>query len=257
MDVDRGFYPLPDIAERARIRQSLNMRDNQKFWRCKGKSRVRVEAFEKAGDMSHSAQGHVCEECRCRKVAGMHTDHYGIGYCWWHDNAKGMTDRRIQEMKDCTMTAIRQGYPDRVYKYESNNAFLERVRQASEEAGGMTDLREELITLRGMVQELIGNFEKNRRELIEGYDAEGMSKPMTDATYFKLVTGGLESIARISEKNLKITEQDYVHVDQVTTWFASILRLLQRYVQPESEETYNKVVEEIKLLPSVKRGRIK
>jgi len=47
----------------------------------------KVKAFERQGDMTHSAKNHVCDLCRCDKVAGENSgsaDEYGIGVSCGH-----------------------------------------------------------------------------------------------------------------------------------------------------------------------------
>ena len=73
--------PPPDGTQKGSIRQILNMRKEAKFNRCRFRSKARMKLFERSGDYSHSAPGHVCEQCRCKSSAGMGTrgDFYGLG----------------------------------------------------------------------------------------------------------------------------------------------------------------------------------
>jgi len=80
-------------ADESKIKTFLNLSPQQDFPRCRGKDRTKVKQFEKAGDKSHSARDHVCDECRCEKPAGSGTSgtdcynlginvgHWGTGYC--------------------------------------------------------------------------------------------------------------------------------------------------------------------------------
>jgi len=68
--------------QRGLIKRALNMRKNQAFNRCRGKSGKRLKALAQQGDESHFPSEHkVCQECRCENFAGFGTkgDFYGIG----------------------------------------------------------------------------------------------------------------------------------------------------------------------------------
>lgn len=60
--------------------------------RCPAKDMDFVRECEKKGDYSHSARRHICEKCRCKRIAGWgtvgdfyglgpHTGHLGCGWC--------------------------------------------------------------------------------------------------------------------------------------------------------------------------------
>lgn len=248
---------IPDVAEQLRIRASLNMKKADLFPRCRGKANYRVKKFVKAGDESHSEKNHICEECRCRYVAGSHTDHYGVGYCYNHESTTGMTKTNMQAMVACQKTAIQQGYPDAVYKYKTNDVWIDEIRAKAEESGGATDLREELALLRSKSQELITKFEDGKEKLTEGHDKDGCVRTMTDATYYKLMATLMTSVGKLTQANLAVTEQDYIHVDQVNIWFAQVIRLIQQEVEAEHPEVFDKLIDGIKLIPTMTKGRIK
>ena len=247
--------PVPDWAEMNKIKRSLNMKQHDRFARCRGKSVLRVRKYEEAGDDSHSAKDHICEECRCRYVAGNGTDHYGVGYCYSHEGTTGMSKRVMESMVACQKEAIRQGYPDRVYKYKSNQVWMDEVRQAADEAGGTTDLREEIVILRTMSQELIAKFQ-GKDHMTEGHDKEGNAKSMTDATYYKLMASLMTSVGKLTTANLAVTEHDYVHTDQVNIWFAQVIQLLRQHVESAHPDIYEQMITGIKLIPTMKKGRI-
>ena len=251
----KDIVPRPDDNEQTKIKRSLNMKQSDRFARCRGKSRVRVKRFEAMGDDTHSAKDHICEECRCRYVAGNGTDHYGVGYCYRHEGVTGMTKKASETMVAVQKEAIMQGYPDRVYKYKTNQAWIDDVRRSAEEAGGTTDLREEVNVLRTMAQELMSKFQ-DRDRMTEGYDKEGIAREMTDATYYKLLSTLMTSVGKLTISNLTVTEHDYVHVDQVNIWFAQVIQLLRQHVESAHPDIYEDMVTGIKLIPTMKKGRI-
>jgi hypothetical protein len=252
----RPKMPIPDEAEKKKIKHSMGMNPHEKFFRCRGKSDKKVKEFEAQGDMSHSGKDHVCPDCRCSKVAGAHTEHYGLGKCFDHENCLGASRRNNQLTLEAQKEAITQGYPDKVYRYESGNTFIERVRQRAEESGGMQDLGEELNVLRGHMQKLMSDFE-GRDRLTEGYDKHGCPLDMTDATYMKLINQTATVVAKLSATNLNITEADYVHVHQVNIWFANVIRILQRALEGEYPDVYKEIIEQIKNVPQLVKGRMK
>lgn len=239
------------------VKASLGMNPHESLWRCRGKAKNKVKKFEEEGDFSHSDNSHLCPECRCHHTAGRGTDHFGLGKCFHHENCVGASRRNNTLVVESQKEAVKQGYPDHVYKYESDNIYLERVREAAEKSGGMSDLREELHVLRGHMQDLMKVFESDKTKLTEGYDKEGCVRMMTDKTYVQLVVQLSTAVAKLSSTNLSITEADYVHVDQVNIWFAAVIRLLQRSLEAEHKLKYDEIIAEIKEIPQMTMGRIK
>lgn len=248
---------IPEEDEQKRIRHSLGMNPHERFNRCRGKSRTAVRAFEAKGDTSHSERGHLCDLCRCKRIAGAHTEHYGIGYCFDHENVTGSSRRNSKLMMEAQLAAIRMGYPDKVYKYETTNQYVDRIREQAEQSGGMTDLREELNVLRGHMQELMSAFSAGKDGLTEGHDKDGVPLRMTDKTYIQLVAKLAMTVGTMSKTNLVITENDYVHVDQVNIWFAQVVRILQRTLEAEHPIEYEEIIKQVKEIPQMTKGRIK
>lgn len=70
--------------QRFAIRQRLNMRQGQRFNRCRGRNKAFIARAEARGDFSHSGKKppcNFCDECRCKRTAGEGTkgDFYGLG----------------------------------------------------------------------------------------------------------------------------------------------------------------------------------
>lgn len=251
----RDKQKIPSKVEQQAIRRSLGMRHDELFARCRGKNRKFLRAREREGDTSHSAKAHICDECRCKRVAGTYTGHYGVGYCYDHEGVTGMTKHKADLMVQTQKTAMRMGLPDNFYKYKTNQAFIKEIREAAEAAGGTTDLREEVNVLRTLSQDLLDKFQGNTG-LTEGYDKEGNPKDMTDATYYKLMSQLMTSVGKLTKDNLTVTEHDYIHVDQMNIWFAQVIQLLRQHVEPAYPDVYTDLIEGIKLIPTMKKGRI-
>lgn len=248
----------PDLDEKKRIKASMGKKHNESFHKCRHRSNSKLEKLEAAGDYSHSGDKHICDECRCGRTAGQGTEHYGIGFCFEHENCCGASRRNNTLVAENQKEAILQGYPDKVYKYQSNDKYMDKIREVAEESGGMTDLREEMILLRSKLQELVNEFEgTNKGNLTEGYDKDGRVRAMTDATYYKLLGDLTVKLARLTSVNLTVTESDYVHVDQVNIWFAQVIRIIQQSLEAENKEEYDSIIEQIKVVPQMTKGRIK
>jgi hypothetical protein len=84
---------LPTKSEKDMIRRVLNLPVNHPFPLCPGKDKAKVKSFEASGNYEHSSPSHVCDQCRCHRVAGSGTygeyllpgrpelGSYGCGFC--------------------------------------------------------------------------------------------------------------------------------------------------------------------------------
>lgn len=89
---------LSDDDKRA-IKKILSIPAWHRFPRCAARSRSFIKSCEATGDYSHSDKNHICETCRCQRVAGSgtsgnfyglgeHTGHYGCGWCSVHERGR-------------------------------------------------------------------------------------------------------------------------------------------------------------------------
>jgi len=215
--------PVPDRAERTKIRNSLGMEYNEPFLRCRGKVAKKLRAFEKRGDFSHSKRGHLCEECRCGRVAGWGTRHYGLGNCYYHDIDGA------RKMAKSQMVAIRQGYPLDPIKYKSDSEYIEDIRRQAEASGNVLSLRDDLVLLRTHLQEVEQFWrEADPAKQLKMKGGKSGSLPMTDDVKIDCFTKLVNSISRLSRDQYIITEQDYVSVDEVKTWLWAIIQSMER-----------------------------
>lgn len=216
--------PQPCEAELLKIRRSLNMQRDEPFMRCRGKMSIKVRAFEKKGDFSHSGSqtNHTCNLCRCKRIAGQGTSHYGVGYCYYHDIDSA------RRMAKAQMIAIRQGYPLDPIKYKSDTDYINDVRRQSEESGNVLSVRDDLALMRAHLQE----FEKFWRttdptKKLTMKTARGAAD-MTDDVKITCLTKFALAISRFTRDQYVITESDYVAVDEIKTWFWAIIQALER-----------------------------
>lgn len=217
-------HPVPSLAEQKKIKLALNLRKDDPLPRCRGKSAHKVKKFEKAGNFDHSGAGHLCNECQCHHVAGYGTDHYGRGYCIHHENSihyKG----HAKEYAHKHEVAMQQGFAN-VYQYESSSRYIESIRRAAEEAKGRSDLKEELSTLRAVIQ-----------EVITAIDTKIQESDFLPEKEIKLLDKLTNTVGKLAKTNLEITDTDYVHVDQVKQWAYGLVRVVQDLVnEPKLQE---------------------
>jgi hypothetical protein len=248
--------PVPCRAEQVKIKASLCLDADHPFPRCGAKDMKKVKAFEKAGDFSHSGgrREHICDKCRCTRVGGYGTKHYGVGYCYYHDYDK---HRRVAK----TMAiALQQGYPLAPLKYQSESEYIESIRKMAEQANGRLDLSEEIILLRSHLQEVEALWKDDKEKKLTMKVGMGVA-PMSDDVKIGLLVKLTEAISKLSTDTYRITESDYVHVDEIKTWLWSIWQCVTKNIQKMivGELNPNNLQEaiqaEFKLIPLPKVGR--
>jgi hypothetical protein len=246
-----------------KAKDSLGIPAKVKLPRCMGKAAGKVKAFESAGDYTHTPDSHICEECRCSFRAGFGTSHLGIGYCIVHDNARG-NKNKAKQVAEAHKIAIRQGYPDRAYQYAVANpeGYVAQIRQAAEDAGGMTDLREDIIVVRQEVQKILDSYKQRefnvRVKQVSGTGPtrieEFIDVPADDIEKTKALTALMRVLSKLSVDNLKLTEDNVVTHDQVKIFAAGTINLVER-MAPSDEFVNEFVAGFAKILNNVKTGR--
>lgn len=248
--------PTPCRAEQVKIKQSLGLDADHPFPRCPGKSKTKVRKFEAKGDFSHSGnkREHICPECRCERVAGWGTRHYGVGYCFYHDMDKG------RKLAKSMTIALQQGYPLAPLKYQSESEYIESIRRMAEQANGRLDLSEEIILLRSHLQEVEALWKDDKEKKLTMKVGQGTA-PMSDDVKIGLLVKLTEAISKLSADTYRITESDYVHVDEIKTWLYSIWLCITKNIQKMivgelSPNTLQEAIQnEFKQIPLPKVGR--
>jgi len=218
--------PPPSKAELVKIKASLCLDADHPLPRCPGKNLKLVRKLERGGDFTHSGnrRKHICDVCRCKRIAGKGTKHYGVGYCFWHDTDCG---RRVAK----TMAvALQQGYPLNPIKYQSDNEYIDAIRKMSENAQGRLDMGEEIILLRTHLQEMEKLWKTDGAEKLLMSTKSGPAK-MTDDIKITLLVKLAEAISKLSRDTFAVTESDYLHVDTVKVWLYTIWQLIVRNIQ--------------------------
>ena len=247
--------PVPSRAEQMKIKRSLCQDADWKFPRCTGKCKNRIKKLEEGGDFSHSGsrREHTCELCRCKRVAGWGTKHYGVGNCFYHD-----IDHSRRLAKAMT-TALQQGYPLAPVKYQSESQYIEAIRRMAEESQGRLNMAEELILLRSHLQE-VEKLWNDKDNPLTMASRSGSTK-MTDDVKIGCLVKLTEAISKLSRDQFSITESDYVHLDEVKTWLWSIWQCITRNIQKmivgelNPNNLQEAIQNEFKQIPIPKSGR--
>lgn len=256
-------YIAPNKESVRKAKHALGIPSRVKLPRCLGKSLTKVKQFEKVGDMTHSDPKHICDECRCKFKAGLGTSHLGMGYCITHEQS--LQYRKVaKKVASEHKIAIQQGYPDKAYQYAAADpdGYVAEIRKISEDAGGMTDLREDIIVVRSEIQKILDSYKsgdfKVRVKKVEGAGAmrteEFIQVDADDKEKVKALTDLMRVLSKLSIDNLKLTEDDVVTHDQVKIWAAGTVNLVER-MAPDKEFRDEFVREYAKILNNVRTGR--
>jgi hypothetical protein len=171
----------------------------------------------------------------------MGTKHYGTGYCVFHENAKAYKGS-AEEVAHRQKVSCQQGYPNKVYKYESEQESFEAIRNAAELSKGRHQLVEEVVVLRATLQKYINQIDTKLGE--SGYISDDNITSITKLT---------SAVAKLAHTELEVTDIDYVHKDEITGWLYSILRAVQETITDLEEQT--KLLKRLSQIPKPITGR--
>lgn len=219
-----GFIK-PTYEMNAKAKAALGIPNHIKLPRCMAKRKMALRHLE-----GHDAPDHICDDCRCRFVAGYGTSHYGVGYCIVHEHDPRYRGhaRRVMEAHK---VAIQQGYPDKAYKYAvaDPDGYVEEIRKAAEDARGVTDLREEIVLVRSELQRMLKEYEGGNFKVRVGSARDGFKYvEADDMERSKALNALVRSLSRISVDNLRLTEDEMVSKDKLKVWAAGTISIVER-----------------------------
>ncbi len=209
--------------DKRKIRIILGMTAARSFTRCPSKSKGEMRKLREAGDFSHEDHSHICDKCRCKRIAGARTGgdfynigkktgHYGVGFCSDHEK-RGMTPEQAIAYAREQMELIRSGTadkdPDHVYDLMVRNG-----NQSVESAKVRSDVELVVNTLNEFKQRVSNENEALSEYISGGKDGAILAK-MSDETRMRL---GLEIAKTLSKLNLdyfKMDKEHFIHVDEV------------------------------------------
>lgn len=210
-------------VEVATIKRILSWPPTMPFPRCPSRSWTKAGKLEEAGEPWHKERGHVCDKCRCDRIAGFatwknahihgdfyglgeHTGHHGCGYCWYHERNYLA---RAYPYALASMKAIQmQG--------EADGPEGQWLRTLDAEA----QLSEDRITVReGMdsVKKTLKDFEEACKDgscTLREY-ANGVLSPMSDKSRIDLALRISKTLTDITKDVLHMERSDYIHKDHV------------------------------------------
>lgn len=274
-----------DLSTKRLINRALNRPRHAPMLRCHAKNRAFVKACEERGDYSHSAKDHICDECRCKHVAGWGTNHYGVGFCKHHE--KGRNKVHAREFAKNQALALQQGWP-MPHAYESANEYLQRIAEESKDAREVLDTRAEITLLRAKLQEFEAELSSGKRketelakqiaELIEKLDGlefidgkqgdeikelleqvylketqlttgspGGKLRPMSYKARAELAMSFARTISGLAKDWYGIVKDDFIQVEEVTLWLQAIVLLTKRIMN--DNKMFQKWLNEFKLIP--------
>jgi hypothetical protein len=227
------------------VKASLSLTRMAKLPRCPAKARNRAR---KLGP-PHTDEKHVCDECRCQKTAGEGTTHYGVGYCKKHERHRPIEEgKRIAYMQ---AYAIQQGFPDHPYRYMDVGEYSKEIQKRADECKGVQSSREEIIVLRSQIQNVLNAINGEKDMTSKGRFGLEEASDIEKITLLTKLTSALGALTKVE---LAITDDKYVPVEQVMTWIAAFVRVIEQKVPVE---LFSEIIEEVKQIPQPKPGRRK
>jgi hypothetical protein len=172
----------------------------------------------------HTKPLHICEECRCRNVAGWgtkgdfwglgeHVGHLGIGPCKQHA-WKQFGRNKEREWEYCMkLVRAQQVLGNQTTTGRAYEAYLEaEAREAKEHNDAVKGLRFVIDTLDDFKAATEGKS-KDGKELMEY--VQGASVPMSDKVRIGLSLDIAKTLSSLVKDQLIITSDSYVHVDEI------------------------------------------
>ena len=227
--------PVPSKLAEGKIRRLLCMPKNANWMRCPARSKSKVQRFESEGNFDHSAAAHVCEECRCRRVAGSGTKgdfygigeecgHYGVGFCSSHE--VGKRKQVAAKFAENQMSVLQQ------FGIAPVREMALRGQKLDEEASRLA------IKAREGIHELLRVIDEFRELCISGAlteTASGTVIKASDKTRFELAAKLAKSVSELAKDQRIINDSDYVHIDELRVRMPQMMDLALRFIPAEDD----------------------
>jgi hypothetical protein len=251
--------PRPAQQELDRIAFCLRMPRRTTFPQCKFKSRYQAYLLDRKLGFTkdevikekkgvHSQKGHVCAECRCKKVAGWGTrgwwywgpqdgpevGHYGVGPCFHHTKHRaryGLPDihyarqvmREIEQMQQQGIAPNAAG------------EFLIELKEAEEALVLRKDLRNVVDEAREQGAKLKAMIEGKEGQLTMR-TPKGEIVEADDVTAFRLMNETLKTISSLAKNELDAESWKYFHGDDVSLMVNEIMRTAETLILPRLDQ---------------------
>lgn len=224
------------LGHEKQVRTFLNLSPNQPLPRCPGRSKEKAEQYVKAGDDSHMAVGHICDDCRCDRTAGegtrgdlyglgVDTGHHGTGYCVicernrrkvhtervWRDHVKQLQETGMATTTTDIERKVQADGNSAVQNIEVADA-IQRVRDAIQRFEDLDALDEtKWLTSKGGDE--ISDVE--RAELV-------MKKN-------RLMLEQARTLDQLAKTQFEFNREFHIPLDVLKVWAVKIMNLFQKY----------------------------
>lgn len=214
----------PSTAEQLKIKRTLGLKRYDKFPKCPCRSNKRMEKAKLAGEMCEDCMKpgkSPCEKCRCTRIAGSGTEHYGVGFCYDHEG--GRRRKVADHFAKNHAIAMQQGYPLKPVRYKSANEILVDIQEDEVEARAKMSTMAELDMLRSKMQELESKlYEREEKPTVY---KNGKLMDASDEDVINMVTKLAKGIGDLAKINLDVTEQDYIHINEIKLWLSAVVNM--------------------------------
>ena len=233
--VPKGMLGQLTRNNKLQIRQKLNMRSIQAFPRCRGKVRKFIAAREAEGDFTHSGKDHLCDECRCQRIAGSgtkgnfyglgpQTGFYGVGYCEWcirsHNYSPGLMVKIARTMvREMQSYGTAEDHMDSEYGLKVAKIEAGLVRQKEKVREGMSLLS---TTLKDMQAKIASE------EFTEMTPDGPM--PAADKTKAELLLKYAMGISKIGDVDWKQDKDNKVDIEELTKRMPEMLAFIDQLI---------------------------
>jgi len=249
--IPKELRPGPPTKQQAcAIRQSLNMRFDQPFNRCRGKNKAFVQRCEDKGDFSHTPKKHTCDECRCKQKAGAGTkgDFYGLGIETGHLGVGPCRRCQLQRprvLPGVILTNVRIEV-EAMKRYGTVSTDTEyALKVANEERG----LAENSTKVRNEMQIVVTELTRFQK-MLEQTDAKNkpteMTRmgpaPMCDKTRIQLILDIAKTISRLNLDEAKLDPSKFIPLDKVLLASGEIQQAVYEALDRVHELTISKHV---------------
>jgi hypothetical protein len=238
-ELKRGSLRKIRPQEIAAIRRYLHIPDGIPFPKCGAKLRQPPDG--------HEAEDHICEECRCKRVAGdgtrgwyywpkdndqglIEVGHYGVGPCRDHEKrGKGrkgiMQDRAIESE---IISTQQRGVAPR-----DGDRFRIELAKKQEDITLRRDVKEARKTVRNILDKYKSQI-ADGANLTEKGGPSG-SIPITDKSRIELSVLIAKALSDISRTEFMSAQDEYVHRDEMLAFVNRILRVSEQFIKQKDD----------------------
>ena len=207
------------------IKRMLSWPTQQPFPRCPARSIRTAQLLAEAGEPWHLKPGHVCEKCRCKKIAGYgtwrhdwihgdfyglgeHTGHHGVGFCFWHEQGTGRGSIAYQYAKAAMKALQISGEAP-----GPSGEWLRTLQMDAELSVDRINVRKGMETVAKTLRDFEAACHGNTCSLKEY--SNGELQKMSDKSRIQLALQIAKTLSDITKDVVHLERCDYVHRDVI------------------------------------------